>query len=278
MCNIKVCPKCYEILFKKDKCLDEILENTEHVCNEDTVKTIELMRKECKSCPKCSTLISKISGCNMMWCTQCKTAFCWKTGQIETGNIHNPHYWEYLRMNNQDINMVRNLYNINNLNQRQHCGHEWQELYRISKQKYIYSLIRDINHIEYVELSMFRVDDLALRNEDLRGLYLKGEIDEGKFKFEIHKRNKRNNYNIEMRQILEMLINVIKDTVIRREQENIETRKDVYKSLQLNIDIYKEINNIINYAKENAEKICKRYDYVLPRLIIFDPNQFYYIR
>ena len=30
-----------------------------------------------------------------MWCTQCHVAFDWRTGAIETGRIHNPHYFEF---------------------------------------------------------------------------------------------------------------------------------------------------------------------------------------
>jgi hypothetical protein len=32
-----------------------------------------------------------------MWCTECKTAFSWKSGQVVNGRIHNPHYYEHLR-------------------------------------------------------------------------------------------------------------------------------------------------------------------------------------
>ncbi len=34
-----------------------------------------------------------------MWCVMdgCNTAFSWETGRIETGRVHNPHYYEWLR-------------------------------------------------------------------------------------------------------------------------------------------------------------------------------------
>jgi len=32
-----------------------------------------------------------------MWCPDCKTAFSWQRGTVETTTVHNPHYYEYLR-------------------------------------------------------------------------------------------------------------------------------------------------------------------------------------
>ena len=32
-----------------------------------------------------------------MWCTQCHTAFSWRTGEIETHVVHNPHYFQWMR-------------------------------------------------------------------------------------------------------------------------------------------------------------------------------------
>jgi len=43
---------------------------------------------------------SVVRNCDQMYCTQCNTAWSWKTGIKETGRIHNPHYYEQLRNRN----------------------------------------------------------------------------------------------------------------------------------------------------------------------------------
>ncbi len=68
-----------------------------HECNPDSIETAIHIRENSKPCPNCGTRISRISGCPQMWCVECNTAFCWNTGKIETKNIHNPHYFEYLQ-------------------------------------------------------------------------------------------------------------------------------------------------------------------------------------
>jgi hypothetical protein len=90
-CRTAVCKKCHEML--------ENQEGSEHMCNEDTVASIKAVQAEARPCPSCATLISKIDGCDQMWCTQCKTSFSWRTGLVETGVTHNPHYYEWMRRN-----------------------------------------------------------------------------------------------------------------------------------------------------------------------------------
>lgn len=71
-----------------------------HTCNNDDLETAKMLKKDSKPCPKCGIIIFKIDGCDQMYCTQCHTPFSWRTGQIEIGrNIHNPHYFEYMRTN-----------------------------------------------------------------------------------------------------------------------------------------------------------------------------------
>lgn len=122
VCDTAVCRHCHEIVdleeeavpgqcWLRDACstqegvpMPKSLQDVEpptgrlwHRCSLPAVETARLLVKETKPCPTCRALISKVDGCDQMWCTQCQTAFSWITGQKEEGRIHNPHYYEWLR-------------------------------------------------------------------------------------------------------------------------------------------------------------------------------------
>ena len=89
VCEQWTCPDCHEL---KGANRDD----PDHKCDPNNVETAKLLSKDTKPCPKCQTKIFKIDGCDQMWCTQCHTAFSWKTGALST-SIHNPHYFEWMR-------------------------------------------------------------------------------------------------------------------------------------------------------------------------------------
>lgn len=68
-----------------------------HVCDKSTLATARMIDTDTKPCPKCGNRIHKIEGCDQMFDPHCGTAFSWKTGQIVTGTIHNPHYFQWQR-------------------------------------------------------------------------------------------------------------------------------------------------------------------------------------
>lgn len=68
-----------------------------HKCKAEDVKTVEVLKRDTKPCPKCHIPIHKIDGCDQMWCIECHTAFSWRTLAIETARIHNPHYNQFMR-------------------------------------------------------------------------------------------------------------------------------------------------------------------------------------
>ena len=72
-----------------------------HVCDPNLVQNLEEIKKNSKPCPKCGVAIFKTEGCDQMFCIVCHTAFSWTTLNIETGRIHNPHYYEILRKNDK---------------------------------------------------------------------------------------------------------------------------------------------------------------------------------
>ena len=89
LCTLYTCVHCHDIIgYKKDD---------PHTCIEANIQSAELIKKETKPCPTCGIRISKISGCDQMWCTECHKAFSWSTGLVDNGVIHNPHFYQYQR-------------------------------------------------------------------------------------------------------------------------------------------------------------------------------------
>ena len=89
VCSTWACSKCHQIIgYKKDD---------PHICKQADIDSVEEIKKTTKPCPTCSVPIQKSVGCNQMWCTQCQVAFDWKTGEIQNGVIHNPHFFEAKR-------------------------------------------------------------------------------------------------------------------------------------------------------------------------------------
>jgi hypothetical protein len=91
LCDQRVCRHCH-VGLPADATATEA-----HVCNPDEVATAQEMAAGTKPCPSCAAPIYRVSGCDQMWCSQCRTAFNWVTGKTTSGPIHNPHYFAYLR-------------------------------------------------------------------------------------------------------------------------------------------------------------------------------------
>ena len=90
MCEWYSCSRCFAI--------KGATHDVEHECKKEDLETAELIKKDCKPCPKCGEFIEKSSGCDQMFCITCQTPFSWNTGKIVTsGPIHNPHYYEWMK-------------------------------------------------------------------------------------------------------------------------------------------------------------------------------------
>jgi len=97
LCATLVCKDCMIIKDEKN--------DKEHVCKKEDIDTVAMIRKDTRPCPKCGIRISKVDGCDQMFCVNdgCNVAFSWNTGELISGVIHNPHYYEWVRRNNSGV-------------------------------------------------------------------------------------------------------------------------------------------------------------------------------
>jgi hypothetical protein len=220
ICESWHCPSCHELKTQQ--------EDVHHVCNPETLATIEALKKETRNCPNiaCGHPIYKIDGCDQMWCTSCHTAFSWKTGEIET-KIHNPHYFQYMRetkqviprlgcIDNPEINGDQIAILMDMLDE--FMINENTEIFMIGGNEvtsFILNLFRDITHIKEYTMPKYKEPDHWRKNFDIRCLYLNNEITEDRFKELIQRRHKKNNVKKEIFNILDMVYKTINDILLR---------------------------------------------------------------
>ena len=150
ICGNKICRDCMTVINTDSR---------EHICDEDTKKSAQLILKETRACPGCSERIYKIHGCDQMWCTLCNIAFSWNTGKQITGVIHNPHYYDWL--NNQNNNSIvrnpgdivcgglipyHNVVRLYKLTNRHKCSDEIKKIHQI------------ITHLQHSVINKYRRD------------------------------------------------------------------------------------------------------------------------
>jgi hypothetical protein len=87
LCDYYTCSKCL--------CVKGLDPDTEHTCDPEHVASTECIKLQTRPCPACGERISKMDGCDQMWCIMCHTAFSWTRGTIDNGVVHNPHYFQY---------------------------------------------------------------------------------------------------------------------------------------------------------------------------------------
>lgn len=198
MCDNWSCPDCHEVK-GKDK-------DAPHTCDPNSVETAKLLAKDSRNCPKCASMIFKIDGCDQMYCTQCHTAFSWRTGRVETGTIHNPHYYEYHR---QRGTLQRNPGDIP-------CGGfpDWHFVSRLCPRNHILypqvaSAHRTYAHCQWAVIPRYTTGNND--NRDLRIKFMIGDINEDDFKRKIQQRDKARQRKGEIRQVLEMYTTVLGD-------------------------------------------------------------------
>ena len=256
LCEKWTCSQCHEVK----------QEGIDHVCKEENIQSAKLIGMDSKPCPKCHAFIFKIDGCNQLWCVNCHTAFDWRTGVIveDTRNFHNPHYFDWLRSQNQERPAD---------NCPDNCPQEINSVFLIRFYQDIQmlrasdeSLFQRMNvfiHEKCRKLMEIRVDilpkyqtHLEKENEELRIQYLNQMIDKDKFHAMISRRFTFQETKRENGQILAMFVTSMTDIVIRFKQA---LRESLEKYAAPKMRTRRQSNNpVITVTAEESSKINEK--------------------
>ena len=203
LCDTKYCRHCMEI---KEK---------DHVCNEDTKATILAIKKESKPCPGCGEMISKIDGCDQMWCVKCHIQFSWRTGAELKGYNHNPEYFRWMRETGQHLNP-----NPNQGRAQMMCGVNLDD-YTITRiitnvfprdQNIIASfqrLYRFYRHVEFKLTYIERDENVDRDLKRLRVKYLLGDISRNMWKKTLQQIDKKTKKTIAYNNVWKLISTVM---------------------------------------------------------------------
>ena len=248
LCSKWACPECHEIKGEN--------RDAPHECNAANLATAKLLAKDSRPCPGCGVVISKIEGCDQMWCPQCHTAFSWRTGHKETGIVHNPHFYEWQRRQNGG-NAPRVAGDVA-------CGgippyHDVRNrIISLTKGGIdtILTFHRVLTHIQHVDLARFHNVFNAADNEDMRIQYLLGYVNKDDMKVEIQKREKKREKERAQRRAYEVLIQAGTDILRRIMAETNPEKKQ---------EILNEIDALRIYINELLAKIHDRLKLSVPQ-------------
>ena len=232
LCDLQYCKNCNEV------------STDNHECDPAVVETMKLLNKDSKSCPTCGTVIHKTSGCAQMWCINCHTAFDWRTGEIETGRIHNPHFIEFKKKSRMS---------------REHgdipCGGipSFRELRALQAPNDILLYALTIFRLEQ---ELLYIDIRPINNTQPRIAYMLNDLDESEFKMFLQRQEK---YREKMRDIVhlfEMITNTGGDLL---RQFVVDPRRQY--------EIIEILKKLIEYGNEIIITIRKRYNSAYPKNI-----------
>jgi hypothetical protein len=268
VCEHFVCPDCFE-----EKEHDR---EREHTCNPDNVATVIAIRNESKPCPSCGARISKISGCDQMWCVGCHVAFSWRTGQIQNGVVHNPHFFEYQRANGGngvDANRAHGQCNAERMPQWNiFRGNVTLPLSNHPAFELIIITLRSIYqvgmHIEQIEIPY--ANNIITELEDnsrLRIKYILGEINKDELKSILSNSDRKRKRVLESLLITQLIYTVLKDMLwaITDTPTLVQVTDDIYTAPLVDQAIVR-FSELVAYANEQWLAVSKTYGVVTPHI------------
>ena len=279
LCATKVCPTCLDTLV-----------GAVHVCDRDAIATAEAIRRDCKPCPACGTMIHRIEGCNQMYCTApgCDTAFCYKTLRLlDAARVHNPHLYAFRQSQAAGAGTGAGASGdnagcrptgwptVSNLTAAVLSVPEFdrwtlgaallakaQAALKQGRYGALFTAHRAVAHMADVTMRRYpAAPDIITpaANVDLRIKFLSGAIDEARFKAQLQAREKARRRSDAVHQVMRMAVDIatgLFDAVVQ-------AREGVAASAAID-DAISQLAALDEYAATSLRAVAKRYNCTVP--------------
>jgi len=268
VCHNHMCRKCLVIV-------ENSIALKEHRCDKDVLESAQLILKSSKPCPTCGTRISKVSGCDQMWCPECEMSFSWRTGMVDTGRVHNPHFYEYqLRRGNRgDGNINRNIGDVvcggivtfrtlnNKIRKMSNSVSEQYDKQMIKTMiGNMFDCHRVILHFQNTVVEQLRrelqIGKRGVNNIKERANFMMNKITEEQFKRVIIKKDKKREKDQSCLHIYESLVTMFTERI----NTYVESPNS---SVEYLIDTIEELVYIRDYIQEQFIRVSKNYNVVI---------------
>lgn len=255
ICETWTCPDCHEPKGHE--------KTAPHECKPENVETAKLLARDTKPCPKCAVPIHRLSGCNQMFCTSCHTPWNWQTGKVESGPIHNPHYFE-----------IRNRLGGEAANNNEHdfdpCANTIPNITRINTNlRKLGLLSTDVNGVNlphYIQWITHQFDVVRRtyivnelnNNVDLRIKYMMNKIDEARFKQLLQQREKAIQKKREIEQVIASAYALTGDII------RVMIQAKTASEATARID---ELKQLVTFAHDGMQRVADKYGGKVPSMV-----------
>lgn len=159
-CKRRSCPSCLQTY-----------ESESHSC-----QPLDVFQ-ETKPCPMCHTHISKIDGCDQMWCIECRTGFSWATGtvlQSHRSTYENPHRIEFYKQQEKGYFHYGVYYQQLNptTSKLRACLHRFVKQVKLPRE-YVFQVINMKQNVVEMQHSIHAITEKIESNTNLQSFKLK---------------------------------------------------------------------------------------------------------